>query len=87
MNFLNKEFLLQKYSREGLSCNQIAELVGVSSMTVHRALVRYGISRRGYVEGRLLRRKKKHGAVQPVTYDPRIDEMMQELIDDLMCVR
>lgn len=81
--YLNKEFLIQKYAKEGLSCNQIDELAGVSSMTVHRALVRYGISRRGYEEGRLLRRKKKHGAVQRDTYDPRIDEMYIRFFEDL----
>jgi len=52
-------------------------------MTIHRALVRYGIRRRDFDEGRIPRRKKKYGADRQDVYDPRLDEMCEKLMDDL----
>ena len=43
---LDPEWLRKRYVDDGLPVAAIAREVGVSAMTVHRAMVRYGIARR-----------------------------------------
>jgi len=45
-DLINKEFLSQKYIKEGLSCQEVAEIIGISRQGVWKALKRFGISSR-----------------------------------------